>query len=166
MALTEEQQERITLNRERALGIRKRKEQEAETKIEKQEKEESIGKHVKETKNANAIREKEKDEGVELEEFEIDASPYVTKHDAMKMYCLPEGTMAVCTYEEKNNPRQPKWNKMKLYHRSEIRRRARERFGGLEGLIEERNKRDFKRFEKDFDGANDIFRSDGKKQKK
>jgi DNA-repair protein complementing XP-A cells len=78
-------------------------------------------------------------------------------------YCIDidalTGTLEVCDYIEKDNPRNSKFSKMKLYHRSEIRRRARERFGGLQGLIEERNKREFKRFERDYDEANNIFKS-------
>jgi len=105
------------------------------------------------------------DELVELEEFEIDASPYVTKQDAMKLYCLPTGTLEVCEFIEKDNPRNQKFSRMKLYHRSEIRRRARERFDGLDGLKEERVKRERKRFERDFEEVNNIFKSERKKKK-
>ena len=113
-----------------------------------------------------ANKPQDEDDDIELEEFEIGASPYVTKQQAMKQYCLPPGTLAVCSYIEKDNPRQSKWSKMKLYHRSEIRRRARERFGGLEGLVDERNKREKKRFERDYQSAHDVFDSSRKKQKK
>ncbi len=78
----------------------------------------------------------------------------------------------MCEFIEKDNPRNAKFSKMKLYYRTEIRRRARERFGGLDGLIEERSKREYKRFQRDFDDVNDIFnthkttRSAKKKRKK
>mmetsp|Transcript_10867 Transcript_10867/g.16183 ORF Transcript_10867/g.16183 Transcript_10867/m.16183 type:complete len:203 (-) Transcript_10867:70-678(-) len=98
---------------------------------------------------------------IELEEFEQGASSLVTKSEAMQMYCLPEGTLAVCSYVEKENPRRKGWNMMKLYDRSEIRRRARARFGGLDGLIEERTKRKMKRFQKDLEDTKDIFKSKG-----
>ena len=94
----------------------------------------------------------------QLEDFEIGASEHVTKQDAMKLYCLPNGTLAVCEYIEKPNPRNGSWKPMKLYKRSEIRRRARERFGGLEELVAERKKREAKRLEQDMSKAQDFFR--------
>ena len=207
--LTEEQEERIRRNRERALEIRRRKQKEKEEAaaaatlqqsiISKTSKSSSGHSNVnpyaetsKSTEGSTSIckdypdeittsqnyhsttslpkndttANKSQDEDIELEDFEIDASPYVTKQQAMKQYCLPPGTLAVCSYIEKDNPRQSKWSKMKLYDRSEIRRRARERFGGLEGLIDERNKREKKRFERDYQSAHDVFDSSRKRQKK
>mmetsp|Transcript_24133 Transcript_24133/g.35945 ORF Transcript_24133/g.35945 Transcript_24133/m.35945 type:complete len:197 (-) Transcript_24133:313-903(-) len=135
-------------------------------------KEEPSEENVKQTKSNNQTHisnndntTEEVDEGIELEDFEIGASQYVTKQQAMKIYCLPPGTLAVCSYIEKDNPRQSKWSKMKLYDRSEIRRRARKRFGGLNGLVEERRKREMKRFERDFEDSNDVFYNN-KRQKK
>jgi XPA protein C-terminus len=66
---------------------------------------------------------------------------FVSKKEAMQTYCLPEGTLAVCSFVEKENPRNKKWAPLKLYNRAEIRRRARERFGGLEGLVKEQQRR-------------------------
>ncbi len=117
------------------------------------------------TSNSHNQVAEEEEEDIELEDFEVNASKYVTKQEAMKIYCLPPGTLAICSFIEKDNPRQSKWSKMKLYERSEIRRRARERFGGLHGLVEERRKREMKRFERDFEDSNDVFCSN-KKQKK
>ncbi len=181
MALTDEQRERIRKNRERAMEIRRRKLQEAEakakaeeakkgavgtntctnTKLSNQSKEENATKS--ETNSGCKYDEKEEETEMELEDFEIDASPYVTKQEAMKNYCLPAGTLEVCDFIEKDNPRQAKWSKMKLYHRSEIRRRARERWGGLEKLQEERRRREHKRSEKDMEEGYRVF---NKKQKK
>eukprot|EP00536_Pseudo-nitzschia_multiseries_P003709 jgi/Psemu1/302126/fgenesh1_kg.58_\ len=93
-----------------------------------------------------------------LEEFEEGASEWVTKTEAMNMYCLPEGSMAVCSYEEKPNPRNPSFKPMKLYRRSEIRYRAHKRHGGLEGLVKERNKRRQRKLDKDLEAARDIFK--------
>ena len=98
-------------------------------------------------------------ETLELEEFEVGASKHVTKKEAMKMYLLPEGTLAVCKFEEKQNPHNKKFQPMKLYDRAEIRRRSRERFGGLQGLIEERKRRQDKRFQKDLEETKDLFRN-------
>jgi len=116
-------------------------------------------------KNGNTKKEPTDDEDIELDDFEIDASPYVTKQEAMKMYCLPEGTLAVCAYIEKDNPRKSQWKKMKLYHRNEIRKWSRERWGSLEGLVEERRRRELKRFERDFDEVQDVFSSKKKRKK-
>jgi len=93
-----------------------------------------------------------------LEEFEEGASEWVTKTEAMNMYCLPEGTMAVCSCEERENPRNPLFKPMKLYRRSEIRYRAHKRHGGLEGLVKERNRRRKRKLDKDMEAAMDIFK--------
>jgi len=176
MVLTEDQKERIRKNRERAMAIQKRRREELEAK------------EVLPTKRADAshyeissIEKKMRmnpgvgagsicyggadetyagvqDERVELEEFEVGASKYVTKKEAMKMYLIPEGTLAICKYEEKPNPHNKKFQPMKLYDRAEIRRLSRERFGGLNGVIEERRKRQDKRFDKDLDETKDLFR--------
>lgn len=138
--LTEEQKERTRRNREMALERRKKA-------LEHQQ----MQMGMKETVNY-------KEEHVQLEDFEVDASSHVTAAEAMKKYCLPQGTLDVCEYIEKDNPRNAKFSKMKLYLRSEIRRRARDRFGGLEGLQEERRKREMKRFQKDFEDVNNVFK--------
>lgn len=175
MVLTEEQKERIRKNRERALEIQKRRREELEAKggvsPEKggincgpagppQKKVQLIqGNQQGGGGNKEDEKETTAEETLELEEFEVGASKYVTKKEAMKMYLLPEGTLAVCKYEEKTNPHNKKFQPMKLYDRAEIRRRSRERFGGLQGLIEERKRREEKRFQKDLDETKDLFRN-------
>ncbi|KAI2494076.1 XPA protein C-terminus [Fragilaria crotonensis] len=146
--LTEEQKELIRQNRERALQLQKKKrecvvvgEDEAKERCEKK------------------IRiETKVDEEIDLEEFEIAASKFVTQREAKQVYCLPEGTLAVCSYVEKTNPRGKGFKPMKLYDRAEIRRRARERFGGLDGLIAERNRRAEERFRRDLERNKDLFK--------
>lgn len=154
--ITEEQRERMRRNKAKALEIqaRKRKEREEAAAAAQQHEQD-----IKRQKTPEKVQEnkKEEDEDVELEEFEVGAPPLVTKKEAMKMYLLPEGTLAVCKFEEKQNPRHKGWNAMKLYHRSEIRRRARERFGGLQGLVEERRRREEKRFERDLEKSKKLF---------
>jgi len=93
-----------------------------------------------------------------LEEFEYDASLYITQTEAQRTYCVPMGTLAVCSFIEKENPHHRGFSKMKLYLRSEVRRRARKRFGGKEQLIREREKRSKKRFEKDLADVKGVFR--------
>jgi len=172
MALTEEQRERIRQNRERALRIKKeRMERLARERLEESNKkrrlnnndegEASQGKPSNDTlvssKKQKLDSAKEEEEDVKLEDFELGASDWITKSEAMKMYCVPQGTLAVCQVEEKPNPRHASWKPMKLYIRSEVRQRARKRFGGLEGLVEERSKRRQKQLERDMAKARSIF---------
>lgn len=168
MELTEEQKERMEKNKARALEIQKRR------RLEQAAKEGKSGGNGSESSGTDTKRRRvssegadakakgkqpEEEEDVELEEFETGVSEFVTKKEAMKMYCLPEGTLAVCTVTEKANPRNKGWTPMKLFNRPEIRRRARERFGGIQGLIEERQQREEKRFQKDLERTKDIFKS-------
>jgi hypothetical protein len=46
---------------------------------------------------------------------------------------------------------------MKLYLRSEVRRRAWKRFGGKKGLIQERARRKEKRLNRDLEDMRDVF---------
>jgi XPA protein C-terminus len=95
----------------------------------------------------------------EIEAFEENASEYITKQEAMKVYCLPMGTLDVCrNCITKPNPKHPTWSDMKLYLRKEIRYRAHQRYGGMLGLIQERNKRNQIRLQKDMEQSRDIFK--------
>eukprot|EP00526_Cylindrotheca_closterium_P022509 CAMPEP_0113657480 /NCGR_PEP_ID=MMETSP0017_2-20120614/31074_1 /TAXON_ID=2856 /ORGANISM="Cylindrotheca closterium" /LENGTH=183 /DNA_ID=CAMNT_0000571421 /DNA_START=273 /DNA_END=824 /DNA_ORIENTATION=+ /assembly_acc=CAM_ASM_000147 len=182
MALTEEQKERIKQNRERALRIKKERMERLAKEKEEADKKRKLnqgGGAEGETLQAATIRnedvvptsnkkqklleagkkrqqEEEKDD-LELEEFEVGASEWITKSEAMKMYCVPQGTLAVCQVEERPNPHHASWKPMKLYLRSQVRQKGRKRFGGLEGLVEERNKRRQKQLEKDMAKARSIF---------
>ncbi|CAJ1953901.1 unnamed protein product [Cylindrotheca closterium] len=167
MTLTEEQKERIRKNRERALRLKKeRMERLAKEKEEADEKKRALNSLKGETLEATANKKQklevankkqEEEEDVELEEFEVGASEWVTKSEAMKTYCLPLGTLAVCQVEEKPNPHHASWKPMKLYLRSQVRQKARTRWGGLEGLVEERNKRRQKQLDRDMAKAKSIF---------
>ena len=156
MALTEEQKQKIKENRERALALKKKRAEERAA-AEKRELEAAAAKSNDDRASRSEGSDVE-DTNIELEDFEVGASEFVTKDEAMRKYCLPQGTLAVCSYTEKANPRNKSWTPMRLYKRSEIRRRARERFGGLEGLVEERRKRDKKRFANDMAETKDIFK--------
>lgn len=177
--------ERIRLNRERALQIRMRKAEEAAMaksessaaaeitrpyEDEGDSKVKSTSRNIHDMEHRNNLKAKtgddRHDEEVELEDFEVNASPFVTKHEAMKMYCLPLGTLEVCEFVEKPNPRNQRFSSMKLYRRSEIRRRARERYGGLEGLMKERKQRERKRLEKDLEDVHGIFQTNTKRSRK
>jgi len=97
------------------------------------------------------------DDESSLEDFELDCSPYISQTEAQRTYCVPKGTLEVCAYIEKDNPRNRGFSKMKLYDRGEVRQRARKRFGGKAGLTEERDRRRKKRFEKDLEEVKDVF---------
>lgn len=175
MALTEEQKERIRKNRERALRIKKErmerlakeeadkkrkwKEREGETLVEAKPGNDTTA-TVSASKRQKVVEApaKKEEEEVELEDFEIGASEWITKSEAMKIYCVPQGTLAVCQVEERPNPHHASWKPMKLYLRSEIRKKARTRFGGLQGLVEERNKRRQKQLDRDMAKARSIFK--------
>lgn len=161
MELTEEQLERIRKNRERAFELQRKRAAEREGAIlmKGQDGENLATKVVNDSKRRKTDQEKEKEgeEEEELEEFEVGGSEWVTKAEAMKVYCLPEGTLAVCQVQEKKNPKHTGWTPMKLYNRKEIRRRARARHGGIVGLVAERKKRANKRFEKDLKRNMNLF---------
>lgn len=173
MALTEEQKERIKHNRERALRIKKERMERLAKEMEDEEdkkrrlnqgegkplQQPATSKNVSPNKKQKleAVIKKHEEEGVELEEFEMGASEWITKTEAMKVYCVPQGTLAVCQVEERPNPHHASWKPMKLFLRSEVRQFARKRFGGLEGLVEERNNRKQKQLERDMAKARNIF---------
>lgn len=183
MTLTEEQRERIRVNRERALEIKRRKQEEREqaarcaarnnnsaTGVDDKKRPVSTTSgtrgqggspkrlKVSEGNNNKSKEVKGEESDEELEQFEEGASDFVSKAEAKKMYCLPEGTLAVCAVIEKENPHNRAFASLKLYQRSEIRRRARARFGGREGLIAERRKREEGRFRNDVQKTKNIFK--------
>ena len=97
-------------------------------------------------------------DNISLEEFEQNASQYISQTEAQRLYCIPKGTLDVCSYIEKDNPHKRGWSKMKLYYRNDVRTRAYKRFGGKEGLIAEREKRRKKRSDKDLEAVKNVFR--------
>jgi len=177
MVLTEEQREQIRKNKERALQIQKERREEKEKKESKRKQSNNDNIQVK-LKSSKKLKTVDSSTGTPLqpslytstvaedhryhsnaplEDFEEGASEWVSKIEAKTLYCLPEGTMAVCSYEEKPNPRNPLFKPMKLFKRSEIRYRAHKRHGGIEGLINERNKRRERKLERDMEEARNIF---------
>jgi hypothetical protein len=159
MELTEEQRERSRKNRERALEIqRKRREKrEKEEKEEAKAKEKNTKKQRTDLTTTSSNSTDDASSTGPLEEFEVGAPEWVTKKEAKSTYCLPEGTLAVCEVKERDNPHHKGWKPMKLYRRSEIRQWAHKRFDSLEGLIEERQKRQAKQLAKDMKAADKIF---------
>jgi len=164
MPLTEEQKERIRKNRERAIQIRQKRLLEQQQQQQQQQHKTNEGKKQKLEKGdpqsspPKESTEDEKEEDIILEDFEQCASEYVSKREAKEKYCLPEGTLAICSFIEKENPFRKGFTNMKLYKRSEIRTLSRKRFGGLEGLIAEREKRERKRYVRDLEDTKNIFK--------
>jgi len=186
--LTDEQKEQIRKNREKALELQKKKKRTQQTLVGNEEKKEwNEGDNMNHNHNNHNTKkkqkitqqqhtpqqqqqqqrtsssteekaEKEKEDDV-MEDWEIEASLYVTKKEAQSMYCLPEGTLAVCTCIEKENPRHKGFKPMKLYERKEIRQRAHRRYGGIQGLQQERKQREENRFRKDLERTKNIFRN-------
>jgi hypothetical protein len=159
MALTEDQRERISRNRERALQKQKeRKERlEKEKKENEQTEKRELEKKTIPSSSPSSNKKQKVDLELELEDFEVGASEWITKTEAMKMYCVPQGTLAVCEVEERPNPHNKGWKPMKLYRRSEIRERSRKRWEGLEGLCAEREERQQKQLKRDIETARSIF---------
>lgn len=137
MELTDEQRQRIAQNRQAALE-RKRKRQEEEEQTKKQSKEE--------------------ENNDELEDFEIDASPYVSLSQVKSVYCLPQGTIDVLEVAQtKPNPRSKSFAPLKLYHRHEVRKRAHKRWNGVQGLQQERQARANKKLKQDLKVTKNLF---------
>jgi hypothetical protein len=179
MTLTEEQKERIRQNRERALVIQRQRKKEMDENQSKNATESTpmkrqiddddgsspckrdrttdTTKPTPSTATSIASQGQDNQQADDLEPFEEGASEWVTKSEAKKMYCLPEGSLAVCKVVEKDNPRHKGWSKMKLYCRTELRHRAHKRFGGREGLAAERKRREEERFFKDMEKTKNIF---------
>jgi len=181
MCFTEEQKRRIEENRQKALEIRRRKALEVEESLKPnnttvttttttinpyETSKRPKHTHDKKNKPSKALPKNKTPEKpsssvssgeIEIEEFEIDLPTTCTKSEAQQIYCLPKGTIDVCTYIEKPNPRSKKFVPMKLYDRNDIRRRAHERYGGIDGLKMERKKRSDRRLALDLNVANDFF---------
>jgi len=160
MELTQEQLERIQKNQQRARELRQEKE-----KITKKL-QETIQRNEDGKETAEGIQvdppekiEKEKQEIEILEDFEVGASDFITKEQCKEQYCLPLASIDLCSFIVKENPKCPKFAPMKLFSRKEIRKRARERFGGLEGLQQERIQRQEKRLKKDMETCQHVFES-------
>ncbi len=143
--LTADEKEKIRRNRERALEIQRKRRENSSIEVSKDD-------------CATKKRKIEEKEEEDLEEFEVHASKFVSQKEAKEMYCLPDGTLAVCSFVEKENPHGKGFKPMKLYNRVEIRRRARERYGGLEGLMKERERRVEIRFLNDLESTKNIFK--------
>jgi hypothetical protein len=177
MELTEAQRERIHKNRERALEIQRQRrkvqqqQQALQTETEKDEHEKNNNNNKKReitttitTTRLESLNKKHKTTStstsiiIPLEDFEIGASEWANKKEAKDVYCLSEGTLAVCEVQERANPHHKGWNPMKLYKREELREWAYKRFEGRDGWMAERKARREKRLAKDLKEAENVFK--------
>ncbi|CAN0453858.1 unnamed protein product, partial [Discosporangium mesarthrocarpum] len=66
----------------------------------------------------------------------------ITKKEAIGTFLLPEGTIAVLPYIERENPHHASWTKMKLFLKKHVLEYSHKRWGGVEGLERERKRRE------------------------
>ena len=151
--LSQEQLDRIKKNQQRARELRQEK-----LAKQLQESRDNQGKIVIELLHDTDHKKKKEEEDI-LEDFEIGASEYITKEQASKLYCLPIESIELCSHIVKENPKCAKFAAMKLFARKEVRKRARERFGGIDGLKQERLRREQKRLKKDMESCENVFES-------
>eukprot|EP00903_Cladosiphon_okamuranus_P015146 g14005.t1 len=82
----------------------------------------------------------------------------VTKKEAKDTYLLPEGTIAVLKFIERDNPRHSSWTKMKLYLRRDVAAYSHKRWGSEEGLAEERTRRELLKFDRSLSRTKGVFK--------
>ncbi|CAM9441049.1 unnamed protein product [Choristocarpus tenellus] len=66
----------------------------------------------------------------------------ITKKEATSVYLLPEGTIAILKFLEKDNPHHTSWTKMKLFLRKQVLEYSHKRWKGAEGLQAEVERRE------------------------
>lgn len=81
----------------------------------------------------------------------------LSKGDAVAEFLLQEGTIRVMPYLERSNPRNKKYQSMKLYCRKQLRAKSYERWGGPEGLEEEFEKRRKRKYETALEKTVNVF---------
>ena len=134
MALTDEQRLRIEANRQAALEKLKRKREQrisrtcrdnndvfeaggfVEGKAVKPGGTNDETNHNKRRKSHQDLRNRTApdDDDESVEEWELSASEYITRSEAQKCYCVPDGTLQVCSFIERDNPKRRGWAMMKL----------------------------------------------------
>ncbi|CAM9324968.1 unnamed protein product [Pylaiella littoralis] len=82
----------------------------------------------------------------------------VTKKEAKETYLLPEGTIAVLKFIERDNPRHSSWTKMKLYLRRDVAGYSYKRWGNEEGLAAEKHRRDSLKYDRTLARTQGMFK--------
>ncbi|KAG5192111.1 hypothetical protein JKP88DRAFT_352052 [Tribonema minus] len=90
-----------------------------------------------------------------------EAYELMTKADVQKLFLLPEGTIRVLKYVERENPRNKGWTPMRLYLHKDARVWALKRWSTVEALEEERKRRDAKKWEESVKRTKGVFSSAG-----
>ena len=85
-----------------------------------------------------------------------------SKAEIQKRFLLPDATVALLPFVERPNPRCGSWAKMRLFLGKHAREKAHERFGGADGLAEEKRRRDDKKWDAALKRTKHVFSRGGK----
>ncbi|CAM9299270.1 unnamed protein product [Ectocarpus fasciculatus] len=83
---------------------------------------------------------------------------YVSTKDVKDTYLLPQGTIAVLKFVERDNPHHSSWTKMKLYLRREVAEYSFKRWGSEDGLAAERRRRESLKYDRSLARTKGIFK--------
>ncbi|CBJ26398.1 conserved unknown protein [Ectocarpus siliculosus] len=83
---------------------------------------------------------------------------YVSTKDVKDTYLLPQGTIAVLKFVERDNPHHSSWTKMKLYLRREVVAYSYKRWGSEDGLAAERRRRESLKYDRSLARTKGIFK--------
>ncbi|CAM9465963.1 unnamed protein product [Ectocarpus sp. 12 AP-2014] len=83
---------------------------------------------------------------------------YVSTKDVKDTYLLPQGTIAVLKFVERDNPHHSSWTKMKLYLRREVVAYSYKRWGSEDGLAAERRRRESLKYDRSLARTQGIFK--------
>lgn len=81
----------------------------------------------------------------------------ITRSESIATYLIPEESMKVLKFVSKDNPHNSGWIPMKLYLRKHVIALAIRRFGSMEALEEERQKRETAKFERHLVKTDDVL---------
>eukprot|EP01041_Mallomonas_annulata_P001481 gene1481-2846_t len=81
----------------------------------------------------------------------------MTQTDVISTYLLAESSMRTMKFMAKDNPKKSGWTQMKLYLRKHAEALAIKKWGSMEALTEEKQRREQARFEKSLNRTKDAF---------
>mmetsp|Transcript_18066 Transcript_18066/g.18128 ORF Transcript_18066/g.18128 Transcript_18066/m.18128 type:complete len:260 (+) Transcript_18066:152-931(+) len=82
----------------------------------------------------------------------------ITQSEVLSNYLITEGSLKQMKYLVKNNPKRAGWSQMKLYLRKHAKEKAVKRWGSLENLQKEINKRQQQKFDRSLEKTKDFFK--------
>ncbi|CAM9136450.1 unnamed protein product [Ectocarpus sp. 4 AP-2014] len=83
---------------------------------------------------------------------------FVSTKDVKDTYLLPQGTIAVLKFVERDNPHHSSWTKMKLFLRREVVAYSYKRWGSEDGLAAERRRRESLKYDRSLARTKGIFK--------